>query len=91
MSFVVTSLKYLPKDYLIYIILVIYLETDLSEKFNLNLNYILIKALDFDNQDNTLYKTSYQKLMDILLSNNFLITNSGDKLYGLVLGEMASN
>ena len=55
--------QYLPKDGLACIILIIYLETDLSEKFNLNLGYILIKVSDPDNQNDTLYKTAYQKLM----------------------------
>lgn len=55
-----TSLSLL-KNYLIYIILIFYLEIDLLEKFNLNLDYILSKALDFQN---ILYLTSYQKFID---------------------------
>lgn len=51
--------QYLPKDNLACTDLVIYLKMDLSEKFNLNLGYILIRASSFDNQDNTLYRISY--------------------------------
>ena len=49
LSFVIILLKYLSKDYLVYIILVIHLETNLLKKFNLNLNYILIRAPNPDN------------------------------------------
>ena len=41
--------QYLTKYLLLHTILVIHLEMNLSEKFNLNLRYILIKALDADN------------------------------------------
>lgn len=75
-----TTLYYLQKDVLARTLLVIHFEADLSEKFNLNLGYILKEALDPDNQDNTLYKALYQKLMDILWNDNFLTINSGDKL-----------
>lgn len=57
--------KYLSKDCLVYTILIIYLEVNLSKKFNLNLDYILTKAPDLDNQNDILYKTFYQKLIDI--------------------------
>lgn len=58
-SIVGITSQYLPKYGLVYIILIIYLEINLLEKFNLNLSYILIRVPDFDNQDNTLYKASY--------------------------------
>lgn len=79
------------KDGLVSTILVIYLKTDLLKLFNLNLSYILIKALDFDNQDNTLYKTFYEKFIDILLSINFLIANNRNKLKVFGLEEMVSD
>lgn len=60
-----TISKYLSKDGLARTILVVYLETDFLEKFNFNLGYILIKALNPNNQNNTLYRTSSLKLMDI--------------------------
>ncbi len=71
-------------------ILVIYLEMDISEKFNLNLGYILIGVSDPDNQDDAIYKASFIKLIDTLQSNNFVTTESRDKLWGLVLGRSAS-
>lgn len=80
LSFAVKLLKYLLKDYLVYTILVIYLETDLLKKFNLNLGYILIKTLDPDNQENILYKTSYQKLINTFWNDNFLTINHRNKL-----------
>lgn len=80
LSFIDITSQYLSNDSLTYIILVIYLKIDQWEKFNFNLDYILSKALDPDNQDNMLYKTSYQKLIDILWDNNFSISNSKDKL-----------
>lgn len=65
LSLIVINFLFLPKDYLIYIILVVYLKTNLLKKFNLNLDYILIKTLDFDNQNNTLFKIFYQKFINI--------------------------
>lgn len=62
----------------------LYLEIDLSEKFNLKLRYILIRASDPDNQDDVLYKASFNKLIDILQSNNFITTENRHKLWGLV-------
>lgn len=53
------------KDKLAYIIWINYLEIDLLEKFNLNLDYTLTRAQDPNNQNNTLYGTSYQKGIDI--------------------------
>lgn len=47
---------YLTKDVLPHTILVIHLEINFTEKFNLNLEYILSEASDPDNQDNVLYK-----------------------------------
>ncbi len=82
--------KYLTKDALPGTILVIHLEMDISEKFNLNLGYILTGASDPDNQDDVLYKASFIKLMDTLRSNNFVTTESRDKLWGLVSGGSAS-
>lgn len=64
--------QYLTKNALLYTILVIYLEINLVEKFNLNLEYILTKAL--------YYKTSFNILMDLLQSNNFITKKSRDKL-----------
>lgn len=58
-NLIIISFKYLLKDYLVYTILVIYLEIDLLEKFNLNLGYILIKTPNFNNQDDKLYKMLY--------------------------------
>ena len=75
-----TTPYYLQKDALAHTLLVIYLEADLLEKFNLNLGYILKGAPDLDNQDDTLYKASYQKLMHTLQNDNFLTTGNGDKL-----------
>ncbi len=72
--------QYLTKDAPPRTILVIYLEMDISEKFNFNLGYILTGALDPDNQDDALYKASFIKLMDTLRSDNFITTESGDKL-----------
>lgn len=89
-SLAVTSPEYLPKDCLVRTILVVHLETDLSEKFNLNLGYILTGAPDPDNQNDTLYRASYQKLMDTFRSDDFLTANSGDKLWGFVPGGTAS-
>lgn len=51
--------QYLLKDKLSSIKLVIYLEIDLLEKFNLNLEYILIGVLNLDNQGNVLYKVFF--------------------------------
>lgn len=68
--------QYLIKDALLRTILVINLEMDLPKKYNLNLGYILTKALDLDNQENVLYKMSFNKLMNILWNNNFIITKS---------------
>lgn len=48
-GFIITIFKYLPKKYLVYIILVIYLKANLLKKINLNLGYILIKAFNFYN------------------------------------------
>lgn len=76
----------MTKNALLRKIFFIYLEIDLSKKFNLNLGYILIEALYSDNQDDVLYKASFTKLMDILRSNNFVIIETGDKLWGLILG-----
>lgn len=75
---------YLIKDALPHTILVIYLEMNFSEKFNLNLEYILSKASDWDNQDNMLYKAFFIKFMDILQNDNLVTTESRDKLWGLV-------
>lgn len=74
-----TTLQYLQKNILARIFLVIYLEKDLSEKFNFNLGYILKRVLDSDNQDDTLYKASYQKLMDTFWNDDFLTIDSRDK------------
>ncbi len=63
---------------------------DILEKFNLNLGYILTGASDPDNQDDALYKVSFIKFMDTLRSDNFITTESGDKLWGLVPGGLAS-
>ncbi len=82
--------QYLTKDALPGTILVIHLEMDISEKFNLNLGYILTGDSDPDNQDDALYKGSFIKLMDTLRSDNFVTTESGDKLWGLVLRGSAS-
>lgn len=49
LSFVVTIFQYLPKNRLVYLILFIHLKENLSKKFNLNLSYILIKAVNSDN------------------------------------------
>lgn len=75
-----TTSQYLQKDALVRTLLVIHLKADLSEKFNLNLGYILKKAPDLDNQDDTLYKVSYQKLMNTLWKDNFLTADSRNKL-----------
>ena len=85
-----TTSQYLQKDALACIILVIHLKVDLSEKFYLNLGYILKGAPDPDNQDDMLYKASYQKLIDILWNDDFLIVDSGDKLWGFIPGGTAS-
>ncbi len=82
--------QYLTKDVLPRTILVIHLEMDISEKFNLNLGYILTGASDSDNQDDALYKAYFIKLMDTLRSDNFVTTESGDKWWGLVPGGSAS-
>lgn len=58
--------QYWTKDILLYTILVIYLETNLSKKFNWNLRNILIEVLDPNNQINALYKVFFTKLIDIL-------------------------
>lgn len=47
------------KDDLACTILVVYLKTDLLEKFNHNLGHILIGASDPYKQDDTLYRVSY--------------------------------
>lgn len=52
--------------------------------FKLNLGYILRKALNFDKQDNTLYKALYQKLINTLQNDNFLTADSRDKLQGFI-------
>ncbi len=83
--------QYVIKDALPRTILVIHLEIDILEKFNLNLGYILTGASDPDNQDDALYKASFIKLMVTLWSNNFVTTESGDKLWGLVPGGSASS
>lgn len=62
-SIIGTISKYLLKNGLPYTILNIYLKPDLLEKFILNLGYILTKALDPYNQNNTLCRASYQKLI----------------------------
>ena len=80
----INILQYLIKNSLSHIILVIHLKINLSEKFNLNLRFILKRTSDPDNQDNALYKVSFTKLIDILQNNNFKITESRDKLWGLV-------
>ena len=80
LNFSINTPQYLIKNSLSHTILVIYLEIDLSKKFNLNLRYILIKTLDLDNQDDALYKASFTKLVDILQSNNFVTIKSKDKL-----------
>ena len=85
-----TTPHYLQKDALARTLLVVHLEADLSEKFNLNLGYILKGAPDPDNQDDTLYRASYQKLMDTLRNDDFLTADSGDKLWGFVPGGTAS-
>ena len=85
-----TISHYLQKDALAHTLLVVHLEADLSEKFNLNLGYILKGASGLDNQDDTLYKALYQKLMDTLWNHNFLTTDNGDKLWGFVPGGTAS-
>lgn len=41
--------QYLKKDPLLYTILVIHFEIDFSEKFNLNVGFILIKVSNSDN------------------------------------------
>lgn len=84
-----TTSQYLPNNSLACIILFVHLETNLLEKFNLNLDYILKKTSDPDNQDNTLYRASYQKLMDIFWSDNFLTGNSRDKLWSFVPTKIA--
>lgn len=58
----------------------IHLEIDLLKKFNLNLGYIQTRALDLNNQDNILYKTSFNKLIEMLQNDNFVIVESKDKL-----------
>lgn len=58
-SLIIIFSNYLLKNNLIYTILVIYLKTNLFEIFNLILDYILIKTLNPDNQNNILYKTLY--------------------------------
>lgn len=67
-----------------------YLKTDLSEKFNLNLISILTKASNPDNQDDILYRMSYQKY-DTFQSDNFITLNSRDKLWGLILERALSD
>ena len=79
-----TTPHYLQKDASARTLLVIHLEADLSEKFKLNLSWILKRAPDPDNQDDTLYKASYQKLMDTLRNDDFLTADNGDKLWGFV-------
>lgn len=85
-----TSSQLLPKNCLAYKILLVYLEIYLLEKFNFNLGYILTGASNPDNQDNTLYRAFYLKLMNILWSDNFLTANSRDKLWGFVPRRTAS-
>ncbi len=70
----------LTNDFLPRTILVIHLKINFLKKFNLNLRYILIGALDLDNQDYIQYKASFTKFMDILQSNNLVTTKRGDKL-----------
>ncbi len=82
--------QYLTKDALPHTILVFHLEMNISEKFNLNLGYILTRVSDPDNQDDALYKASFIQLMDTLRSDNFVTTESGDKLWGLIPGRSAS-
>lgn len=81
LGFIVTSFKYLIENCLVCKILVIYLEIDLSEKLNLILKYILIKASYSDNQDNILYKAFYHKFINIFSNKSFLSTNCEDKLW----------
>ena len=71
---------YLQKDALARTLLAVYLKTDLLERFNLNLVYILKRALDLDNQDDTLYKALYQKLIDTLRNDDFLTADNRNKL-----------
>ena len=68
------------KNALLRIILVIYLKMDFLKKFNLNLEYILTRALDQNNQDNALYKVFFTKIIDILRTDNFIIIEKRDKL-----------
>lgn len=55
-SFTIITFLFFSKDCLVFIILFIYLERNLLEKFNLNLSYILIKVLNPNNPNNKLYK-----------------------------------
>lgn len=72
--------QYLIKEISACIILVIYLEINLLEKFNLSLRYILTKFLDLNNPEKALYKVFFIKLIDILRSKNFVMKENGNKL-----------
>lgn len=72
--------QYLIKDILPYTILVIYLDMDLLKKFNLYLGFILVRVLDIDNQDDVLSKIFFNKLMEKLQSEIFVIIKNEDKL-----------
>lgn len=72
--------QYLTKDILLYTILVIYLDMDLLKKFNLYLGFILVRVLDIDNQDDVLSKIFFNKLMEKLQSEIFVMIKNEDKL-----------
>lgn len=72
--------QYLTKDILPYTILVIYLDMNLLKKFNLYLGFILVRVLDTDNQDDVLSKIFFNKLMEKLQSEIFVMIENEDKL-----------
>lgn len=71
--------QYLTKDILPYTILVIYLDMELLKKFNLYLGFILVRVLDIDNQDDVLSKIFFNKLMEKLQSEIFVMIENEDK------------
>lgn len=62
-------------------VIVLYLEVDLSEKFTINLGFIPTRNPNpNDNDGNLLYKALYKKLFQSICANTFLITSRKDKL-----------
>lgn len=67
--------------------IIIRLEADLSKKVITNLGFILTGSPELnDKGGDLLYQASYEKLFQSLRADSFLTADSGDKLWGFVLG-----